>query len=270
MIMANFNEQYEQLDSLTRERIELSGPDSEGLSSELTDRVRAFDGEVTAAMSNVELPEGLNARILDRIRSESAPRPASPVAPKTHRSHTRRWALATSATVLALIALGWVAGLFGPEELAQPLNLADVPEAAVQQFDIESGLAYTGRLVMDPYPTTAGSENGPTPETHPISRRVFASPNTTWRPIDSFLGREAIAYDLTDSSSSFRATLYVFDAEGAEGPVPSEDPPLVPNLDTRNRVCGVWLAENHLYVLVVEGDLRRYHGMLDIPDGPIT
>jgi len=273
--MANHNEQYDRLDPLMRELVELSGPSSEGpssegLPSELTDRVRAFDEEVTIALNDVVVPEGLDARILDRIRSASAPQPVSPVDSKTHRSHTRRWALLTSASVLLVIGLSWLAQQFGPEELAQPLRLADVPEAAVHQFDIEGDIAYTGRPVMDPHPTTAAAESGPTPETHPISRRVFALPTASWRPIDDFLGREAIAYDLTDSSSSFRATLYVVDAEGAEGPVPGDAPPLRPNLDTRNRACGVWLADNRLYVLVVEGDLRRYQGLIDLPTGPMT
>lgn len=300
--MSDFNEQYQQLDPRMQELIELHNTDEaidlaelasaeelQALPVELRERVSAFDEAIVAAMFNVAVPEGLDVLILDRIQKEStatpkvaasAPTPltATPLTEtplaesvvKPNRRHTRRWALLTAVSVLALVGVGWVFQQITPPEVAPSLRLADAPEAAVHQFDMESDLAYSGLLVMSSESAPLETEGGPTPESHPISHRVFASPRATWRQVENLLGRSAIAYDLTDQDSGFRATLYVLDAEGATGSTPPKTPPPLPDLQTRNRSCSVWLADNRLYVLVVQGDAQRYQRMLDMPTGPLT
>lgn len=83
-------------------------------SSQLRRQLRAimrWDEQIGAALQDTPVPEGLESRILDRIRSRTAPAQAPSPRPARHRYRTRaaRLALAVTATAtVALLALlGW-------------------------------------------------------------------------------------------------------------------------------------------------------------------
>jgi len=108
------------------------------------------------------------------------------------------------------------------------------------------------------------SENRP-PASYPLSRDVLHVPGTRWRKIEGFLGRSGIAYDLPGQGGSF-ATLYVVDRKLS---CLSGVPPRNARRNTGGVLTSAWQDGDLLYVLVVRGGPRSYHGFL-APLGPVA
>ena len=104
------------------------------------------------------------------------------------------------------------------------------------------------------------------PASFPLSTALRESSDVRWRPLEGFLDRSGVAYELTGPRGG-RATLYV--VRRSVGGVPHQ-PPGLPAHQTGSWSASVWQQDGLLYVLVVQGDTRSYGEFLDLPNGPVT
>lgn len=237
------------------------------------ERLQRVDSAIRSAFADVSVPDDLAARILHRLSSAShdalsdessdssratinAPALAEPVAVAIDRSSKalRRWLLAGVGSV----GLGVAVSLLAVAVLrtdSRPLTDDQVLEAAMAVFDREAGVP-PGRLVAEAAP----------PSGHPFSRFVRQNPHIRWRWIKEFLEQSAVAYDLARPGEP-RATLYVVRRTVAGLP---SAPPARPTLTTHHRSVAAWQTGSLLYVLVVDGGLPSYRGLLNLPHGPLA
>jgi len=89
---------------------------------------------------------------------------------------------------------------------------------------------------------------------------------TRWRPLQGFLGRRGVVYDLPGPAGT-SAALYVVDTEGVEGIDPT---PALRPFTTAGCCASSWQEGRLLYVLVVQGDPATYRAYLNLPHGPVA
>ena len=230
------------------------------------------DVAMKAALGDVSIPEGLQRRLLERLaagQAEKSPlsvladQVAAPAGSATsgsgQRRFSRRWLVmagAALATAAALVAAVWV----GTHPSAAYTPLA-AQEKAAEFFQNES-----------PAPSCRLDEVSP-PADYPLSRDVVRTLQVRWRPIQGFLGRKGVAYDLAapagpQGPAASRATLYVV-SRVIPG-LAATRPPMEPRSATAGCSTAVWQEGDLLYVLVVEGGPGVYRGYLRSPSGPLT
>ncbi|NLE38335.1 MAG: hypothetical protein GX621_09960 [Pirellulaceae bacterium] len=230
--------------------------------AELYARREQLDEILGRAIRDVPVPEGLEERILERLRA-AAPehdsgvsmdsattsgenRVAAPCAASefTERRGMRRRLLLAAAAVVAASVL--VVGVF---QLWTPggLTAEEVCSEALRRF---APAGEDGREWL----------SDDVPQRFPVASDVVLPPGTRYRKLDDFLGREAVAYEMTGWRGN-RATLFVVSC-------PRAIPDLVNRAPRRStpktggRAVGVWQVAGRVYVLVVEGNDRDYNTFL--------
>jgi hypothetical protein len=161
-------------------------------------------------------------------------------------------ALGAAAAVLAAVCMRMPSG-----KDYSPLAVCD---EAADFFQNES-----------PAPSHPLGEVSP-PADFPLSCEVSPAAQVRWRPIQGFLGRAGVAYDLTPPAGMggaglSRATLYVIPRRVAGL---ATRPPLQPRPSTAGCSTAAWQEGDLLYVLVVGGGGGAYRGYLRMPSGPLT
>jgi hypothetical protein len=225
------------------------------------------DAVLGAAFRDVAVPDGLAQRLIDRLaaaRSETdIPAQVSeaavavveePIAAPVRKAAagSRRWLLLAAAISSAAAILLAVAWLKTPRTTTY--TMAAVLEEATDFFHLET-----------PSPDRQSTAAAP-PSDYPFSRDVLRPRQVRWRPIQGFLGRDGIAYDLSGPGNT-RATLYVIPRVVAGLPT---QPPTVPRPTTAGCSTAAWQVSGLLYVLVVDGGPAAYRGYLNLPSGPLT
>ncbi len=208
---------------------------------ELRRRIQGTDDVIAAVMQDVPIPDGLAARLLERLET-SRPRP---------RRVSRRWAVVGGS--LLTVAAGLLIAAWIGISSATPYDESIVLAEAIELFNSEQ--AAKGFLL---------SENQP-PASYPFSRDVLRIPGISWRKINDFLGREGIAYDLRGQGGSL-ATLYVVNRKlSCLSGVPARNA----RRNTGGVLTSAWQDGDLLYVLVVRGGPRSYRSFL-APLGPVA
>ena len=103
------------------------------------------------------------------------------------------------------------------------------------------------------------------PDAYPASTMVQCPGGTRWRPLDGFLGRSGVLYDLP-GPAGVRAALYVVERE-IDGLASS---PAVRPFTTAGYCAAAWQEGELLYVLVVQGDTAAYQRYLNLPRSPVA
>jgi len=246
---------------------------------DLYERLQRLDAALAAAFRDVPVPRGLQERILARLAQAvpaasgetsgpavppeasspevsvcvSAGSPAANTAAIAPGIRRRRWiawlgaAAAVAASLLVAVWLDW-----GPGPLGEDVDW----NAAIVRFgaDLQNGDFGSGRSAE-----TAPSQ-------YPLSLAIVPYPGTTWRPVQDFLGRSGIAYDLQDAWG-FRATLYVVQATAH---LPDAPDLYQPVLATGQCAVLAWQEGNLVYVLVVQGAGGEYRRFLNVSGGPVV
>jgi len=221
------------------------------------------DARLTAAMQDVPVPDGLAQRLLDSLAAEGdsiKPRPV--VAPEgattgrgfvSHGSRFRRRWLVIGGGLLAAAA-----GLLLAVWLAAPAVEARFSE----QFVLDEAIRWFD--VAAQRPARLLSEKA-APAAYPVSQMVLCPGGTRWRPVDGFLGRGGVVYDLP-GPAGVRAALYVVEQE-ADGlaTLPAPRP-----FTTAGHCAAAWQEGGLLYVLVVQGNTAAYQGYLNLPRSPVA
>ncbi len=258
-----------------REQIE-SEPDVR----EVFERAQRLDGRIARAMHDVAAPEGMCERILARLEAsqavldcggeiatqtaavelQAADQPPSQREPSRHLQPSplvrrpvfrRQWLVGVSGVAAALLA---GLGLWRFYSHDDPLSVTSL-------------LADSGRwhAQLDAKPQWQALVRGDTLQHFPLALAVRAMPRG-WADVSAWVGRPAVAYDL-DVGPGRRATLFVINDPGTAA---GSSPPRIPGLNTGGLAIGVWQADGLVYVLVVEGDQRRYDQLLDQSGAPLA
>jgi hypothetical protein len=103
------------------------------------------------------------------------------------------------------------------------------------------------------------------PAAYPASQMVLCPGGTRWRPLDGFLGRGSVVYNLP-GPAGVRAALYVVERE-ADGLATA---PALRPFTTAGYCASAWQEGGLLYVLVVQGDTMTYEGYLNLPRSPVA
>ncbi len=217
----------------------------------------AIDQKLTAAMYDVPVPEGLGDRLLARLSESNKQNQVSPEILPTHTSLlatslSRRWLLAGSA-FLAIAASLLVAVWLGTqtrENLTEQFILAEAIRLSNQ------GDGQSSSLLTD-------SNN---PSDYPFSNAVVQMRGVRWHPLQDFLGRRGVVYDLPGPGGT-SASLYVVESDGTEelGQTPALRP-----FTTAGCCASSWREGHMLYVLVVQGDTSAYRAYLNLMHGPVA
>jgi len=204
-----------------------------------------LDANISAAMHEVPVPEGLAERLLIGLVNNQA---EATVGAKTV---SRRWALAYGG--LAATAAGLMVAVWLGSRPAEHVSEQCVLDEAIRSFNL--GFDEPGHLLSEK----------PAPAEHPLSRVVLRIRGTRWRHLEGFLGHRGLVYDLPGPAGA-RASLYVVaqDVEGL-GTAPSLRP-----FTTAGRCATAWSEGGLLYVLVVQGDPTIYRGYLNLPRSPVA
>jgi len=229
------------------------------------ERLQRLDAILAEVFDDVAVPEGLQDRILCRLAATASPRqdaaddrqrvaPSPAAAARAGRRRVFRWGWLVAGGVAAasvMIAISvWRQPGWGE---------SFVRESAIDSFNADwenRNWPAGGQLVSQKSP----------PEKWPLSPDVLESSQTRWRWVSGFLGRRAVAYDMTDSAGR-PATLYVVRYKAAN--VRNTAPPARPVTHTAFRCTSLWQQGELLYVLVFEGDSRTYQDLL-VSRGPVT
>ena len=142
------------------------------------------DARLTAAMQDVPVPDGL-AAAAGRLAADAT-------------ASRRRWLLIGGGLLAAAAGLLLAVWLAPPAEERFSEQL--VLDEAIRWFD--AAAQRPGRLL---------SEKA-APEAYPASQMVLCPGGTRWRPLDDFLGRGGVIYDLP-GPAGVRAALYVVEQE---------------------------------------------------------
>ncbi len=239
--------------------------------------VQRADAAMAEAFADVPVPAGLAERLLARLAEASSPSQTAPVEerpvtgadveagaegamvgreaghPKRKRMTRRRW-LAAGALVAAAASIAAV--LLLPWQAPPAYTAAAVLELALERFASEEFQGLPGEPLAS------------APAAFPMSDAVAVPlpERARWRPIDDFLGRRGVAYDLVGPGGT-RATLYTVRPNIENLPVA---PAHRPALSTGGRSTSAWQHDGYLYVLVVDGPASAYVHFLDLPTGPLT
>ncbi len=195
------------------------------------------DARLTAAFQDVPVPDGLAQRLLERLTAE--------------RTRSRRWLLIGGGLLAAAAGLLLAVWLASPRE--ERFSEQFVLDEAIRWFDVTAQC-----------PARLLSEKA-APEAYPVSQMVLCPGGTRWRPLDDFLGRRGVIYDLP-GPAGVRAALYVVERE-ADGLATS---PALRPFTTAGYCASAWQEGGLLYVLVVQGDTMAYEGHLNLPRSPVA
>ncbi|MDH3716546.1 MAG: hypothetical protein OES79_00370 [Planctomycetota bacterium] len=267
---------------------------SDARARKLYERLQAMDAKIGAAFHDVEPPDGLQERVLARLSAEVGgghaveqphERPASnanqlaysatnavpddpaqqqsPQFESTQLESTkhpsskrrmppRRWVAMVTA---AAVAAGILAVAFPPWQHNDTVtSWEDLVTKAMHFYRNED--AQRGRRL---------SQHA-APARFPISSHVLHGPQTTWRGVEVFHGRPAIAYDLQTSGA--RATLYVIRDRMPQLP---SSPYLQQPFETGGLWAIAWQEPDATYMLVAQGT-RQHRDPLSLflrPQSPI-
>jgi len=231
------------------------------------------DACLAAAFQDVPVPEGLAERLLSRLAADAAEGGVSRLAGMgggadifvctsadknvfptgQFASYSRRWLLVGGGLLAA--AAGVVLAVWLGTHSETRLSEQIVLDEAIQSFD--AGSKDSGRLLSD----------APAPAEYPLSRMVRHAGAAKWRPVDGFLGRGGVVYDLSRPGGG-HAALYVVNRE-VEGLRTA--PRLHPFTTAGSNCCAsAWQERQLLYVLVVQGDRTTYESYLKLPRNPVA
>jgi hypothetical protein len=229
-------------------------------------RLQRLDAALGEAVRDVPVPEGLAQRLLDRLdaaaKASQPPGESVKMLPSRRMTTRRRWLVATTAgAVAASLAVGAFFAL-RPGGYTE----AEVLDVAVQLFDAPPTEA--SRVLGDEEASRVlGDEERLGVKGFPLGSEIAVTSAARCRPVRDFLGRKAVAYELTDWAGA-RATLYVVQCDDKVADLDAVAPQQ-PTRTTGNRAVAAWQTGGLLYVLVVEGDSRTYRGFLK-PNGPLA
>jgi hypothetical protein len=240
---------------------------------EIFQRAQRLDLRISRAMHEVALPAGLCDRILMRleaeqpaetitnlisaqIATEDEPEPRRDQSGAVHREihsrpvHRRQW-LVSLAAIAALLLVGL--GLWRLWPHGSPLSVKALLASGGQWHD------QLGNAAWKPLAPGQGLKD------FPLAAVVLAAPRG-WADVSALAGRPAVAYDLNVGRGR-RATLFVINEPNTAA---DSAPPRIPGSNTGGLTIGVWKADGLVYVLVVEGDQRRYDRLLDKSGQPLA
>lgn len=233
-------------------------------------RLQRLDAAMADAFRDVPVPSGLEARILARLESDSSrvhsslpevvPATCTPAAlPEADAARPlpsrRRWFLAVGG--LAAVAAAVLLVALGVFQEPAVLAKSEALNGAIQFYltDPHAG----GRPLAD-----AAPEHPFSPSLASVVARRFSE--IRWRPIEGFLNRRAVAFDVV-GPQGIVATLYATDCP-VDG-LPSEVPQR-PMLSTGETSVSAWQEGGLLYVLVVEGGIPAYERFCAASAGPVA
>jgi hypothetical protein len=253
------------------ERIDACRPDSEDfrdadlapLAEELAadpacrrlyERVQQLDAAIGAAMEDVPLPAGLQARLLARLAEAQAAEPAEALVdgdvsvageatqqpPAVITRRTWLWTAASVAVAASIAVVALVGRGLWPGQV-------DLTPAMIQ----EGAIAFYGQEQPEP-----GRDLHKFPAKYPLSRSITRTAQPTWRHLENFLGRpglSGVAFDLLLSGTE--ATLYVVPGRTLALPTAPPDQPIA---TTAGRSAAAWREGDLIYVLVVDGNASAY------------
>lgn len=210
-----------------------------------------FDEKLATALLDVPVPEGLAQRLLERLDKEEPAVRGEEATPGRHRWVLSRSSflvlgLSLAASVLVAVWLGMHRG-----EAVSPQFALD---EAIRWFD--AGTDQRGTLLAE----------RPAPADYPFSQAVFQVRAVRWRPVDGFLDRQGVIYDLPGPAGT-AASLYVVEAETA---TEFDAAPAVYPFTTAGCCASAWREGRLLYVLVVQGNPATYRAYLNLPRGPVA
>lgn len=230
--------------------------------AELQVRLERLDEVLGRVIRDVPAPEGLESRILDRLQTASSGQiddlPVASVETSDHkfakvrapasrlkkpRTGRRRLFLASAGLFAASVFVVGFFRFWTPGDL----TVSAVHDEALRQF-VEAGQDGHKPLSDDVL------------RQFPVASDVAMPSSARWRKLDGFLGREAVAYEMTGWRGN-RATLFVVACPRAV-PDLANRAPRRSTPATGGKTIGVWQASGRLYVLVVEGNDRDYNALL--------
>jgi hypothetical protein len=189
----------------------------------------AVDACLTKAFRDVAAPDGLAERLLAGLTVER------------RRCRSRRWLLAAGGLVAAAASIVLTVWLYRPRGPRASEEYAIYE--AIQSFNDSVGQA------------SQPSANQPALAGYPFSQQVLSLRGTMWRPLNDFLGRRGVVYDLAGPAGT-SAALFVVAANGVEW---GDTLPASQNPSTTAGCCAsAWQENGLLYVLVVKGDPATY------------
>ncbi|MEX0938144.1 MAG: hypothetical protein WDZ59_09825 [Pirellulales bacterium] len=241
----------EQLEACRPGSSDLSLPEMSQLAARLASdpevaahaaRIQHSDAKFRLAFQEVDVPDDMKDRLLQRLAIEAKSTPAEgPVESAKANWRIRRWAIAAvclAATIVGLLTAWWA--IPNHPELTDE-NVEQIAEGWFLLVD-QAGTWHQDKRVSEQYP---------------VSPRVRGKVRR-WMPLPAVAyDRDAVAYDLTPSVGGPRITLIVLRAK-VEGLMnrPDPSPPY-----TQKRSISAWQSGNLLYVVQVEGrelDYSRY------------
>ncbi len=237
----------------------------------LAAQLEALDEAIVASIHDVSPPPGLADRILARLEeqhrltveatrqtssaadsegsfTENAPAETAQAtiveAPSTasNRGMPRRRWLVVAASAAAVVMAAWLMWPGGRELYRVAQIVPEVEQAYREQLQNEQGW-----------------QAGLPSQATPLPREVRARP-VAWRPV-RLLGANGIAYDV-QAQGGRRAVLLAIPCKSAGLPT---SPPYQPQ-SSSGRSIAAWQPHGGdvLYVLVVEGSSRDYHGFVEL------
>jgi hypothetical protein len=231
---------------------------------ETYERIQNADLKISAAFHDVEIPVGLEQRLIASLNIVRAGEAVSaalevdseldapPVAPAVipvakPRILSRRrllWSGGILSGAAVMLVAAFLAMNRSPGDSEQT-----VLDAAKQYFDADVPAA-PGQLLS---PTRA-------PRGFPLSNNIRHVGKIRWRVVNDFMGHEAVAFDLPAQGGA-RATLYAVDISAANlGTAPPSNPS-----NTGGCCVAAWREKGLVYVLVVQGTPETYRQYLNQP-----
>ncbi len=203
----------------------------------------SFDTRLTAAFHDVPVPPDLPERLLARLVAEQSPSPRL----------SRRWWLVAGGLVTAAAASLLVAVWLGIQG-QPPISAEYAVGEAIQSF--AAGFEQSGYSLS----------KKPAPSGYPLSQWILPIRGTTWRPLEGFLGRRGVVYNLP-GPAGVSAALYVVEQDNVSdiGTEPEQHP-----FTTAGCCASAWREGGLLYVLVVQGDRATYGRYLNLPRSPLA
>ena len=205
-------------------------------------RANRFDAAVGDAFDDVPVPDGLQDRLVESLRSAGSAE-ASAVERAVPRVWTRRRVLAASLAALSAGVLVAVGVRLFPREPIDPDQLA--------------GLAggWTNSLSSEGW---SDQIDAALPLARPIPDSVLALPEA-WQTRSTQYDSAAVAYRLGNGRRG--AVLFVLDGAGRESDL-SGSPPPNPRPGTGGWQFGVWQSDGLVFVLAVEGSRADYRRLV--------
>ena len=231
----------------------------------LYENVQKWDAAVGAKMEDIDVPQGLQDRILERLRSAAgstvealnvashpldvepavqiAP-PPEPVSRRSRRHYSRRQWLAGFAAIAACVLVAAFLSVWLPSDSEVPME--DIADGWSQQ------LAANWQQTEQP------------PREFAVPGAITAAP-VGWQ----WLAKHAahgVAYQLQDRAGT-TAILYVARLSRTGLPLA---PPAAPQSNTGGKAVGYWRSGDMVYVLVVPGDERSYRAFVSASPVPLA